>query len=426
VNGEVYCREIQPSDNQFKVLSKIQFHLYSSNYRGLERELANENPNKSVSYYVDIISNDLHDFSEKIKNTKFKKEFLLKWGAENSQTTLRRTKLRSIQVQPLSLSLFDKMDIISKEILKVIDNALLLKSNHVDLSESDKGFLLITQFITDLLGASSPEGRLFTSIYNEKIKIENTPELIKKFLILGIIILINVSFILVVISVTIYDDEVWFYSFFPATFAITLVLDMIVHFLSVLIHNFLIPNIIHDTVMFAKQICMDHFENFISSNFPFSNYETFSASRYLHASHLYAQSLEQSIEKVFVSSYISTFPGRAGWMWNNDKSLVSNFGLLIIKLSCLFPRKFNLVVIKSLFLLSFTIIFLEVNSLLSELIVYILLSVLMLSIISFTTYGLFNPHRINKVYPEELFSDTIGVESKSNLKERNRSESLTI
>jgi hypothetical protein len=150
------------------------------------------------------------------------------------------------------------MDIISKEILKVIDNALLLKSNHVDLSESDKGFLLIRQFLIDLLGASSPEGKLFTSIYNEKIKIENTPESTKKFVILGIIILINLSFILVVISVTIYDDEVWFYSFFPATFVITLVLDMIVHFLSVLIHNFLIPNILHDTVMFAKQICMDH------------------------------------------------------------------------------------------------------------------------------------------------------------------------
>ena len=169
MNSEVYCREIQPSDNQFKVLSKIQFHLYSSNYRGLERELANENPSKLVSYYVDIISNDLHDFSEKIKNTKFKKEFLLKWGAENSQTTLRRTKLRSIQVQPLSLSLFDKMDIISKEILKVVDSTLLMISSHVDLSESDKGFLLITQFITDLLGASIPEGKLFTSIYNEKM-----------------------------------------------------------------------------------------------------------------------------------------------------------------------------------------------------------------------------------------------------------------
>jgi hypothetical protein len=32
----------------------------------------------------------------------------------------------------------------------------------------------------------------------------------------------------------------------------------------------------------------------------------------------------------------------------------------------------------------------------------------------------------NKVYPEELFSDTIGVESKSNLKEQNKSESLLV
>jgi hypothetical protein len=221
------------------------------------------------------------------------------------------------------------------------------------------------------------------------------------------IIAFNIFFILLAVIITWKDNNFWFYSFFSLTFAIAYGLDMIVHFFSILIHDFLIPNIIYDTVMFAKQICMDHFETFISSNFPFSNYETFSASRYLHASHLYAQSLEQSIEKVFVSSYISTFPGRAGWMWNNDKSLVSDFGLLIIKLSCLFPRKFNLVVIKSLFLLSFTIIFLEVNSLMSELIVYILLSVLMFSIISFTTYGLFNPHRINKVFPRENSSSSL-------------------
>ena len=240
------------------------------------------------------------------------------------------------------------------------------------------------------------------------------------------IIALNILFILLAIIVTWKDNNFWFYSFFSLTFAIAYGLDMIVHFFSILIHDFLIPNIIYDTVIFAKQICMDHFANFISSDITSSNYETFSASRYLHASHLYAQSLEQSIEKVFVSSYMNIFPGRAGWMWNNDKSLVSKFGLLIIKLSCLFPRKFNLVVIKSLFLLSFTIIFLEINSLLSELIVYILLSVLMFFIISFTTYGLFNPHRINKVYPEELFSETIGVESKSDSKERNKSESMVL
>ena len=91
------------------------------------------------------------------------------WPSESSEIITQNQKMRSIQVQPLSLSLFDKMDLISNEISKVVDCTLLMISNHVDLSESDKGFLLITQFITDLLGASSPEGKLFTSIYNDKM-----------------------------------------------------------------------------------------------------------------------------------------------------------------------------------------------------------------------------------------------------------------
>jgi hypothetical protein len=221
VNGEVYFRHIQPSEYDFTILSKIQYHLYSSKYRGFERELVIKNTNRLISNYVAIISKDLNTFIEEIINPRSKREFLLKWNiskksyeqssliksnkiqpvsdesseqnsiandnkiyplsGESSQIITQNhkmrsiklitenQKMRSIQVQPLSLSLFDKMDIISKEILKVVDSTLLMISSHVDLSESDKGFLLITQFITDLLGASSPEGKLFTSIYNEKM-----------------------------------------------------------------------------------------------------------------------------------------------------------------------------------------------------------------------------------------------------------------
>ena len=89
------------------------------------------------------------------------------------------------------------------------------------------------------------------------------------------------------------------------------------------IYDFFIPNIIYDSVSYAKHLCDNHIDNLVSASIPHSVFEGYSASRYLHASHFYADTLEFSVEKSVVMTYINSLPGRTGYLWNN---LTKNFG----------------------------------------------------------------------------------------------------
>lgn len=133
------------------------------------------------------------------------------------------------------------------------------------------------------------------------------------------------------------DNGHWFESFFFIAISFTFAFEILVDLISIIVCDIFLPNMIYPVVMYAKRMCEHHMEKLCSVNYPLDYYDSFSSSRYLHASHFYADCIELSIEKVFVMSFVNPFPGRMSWS-RNEATFSSPMGWVLISLCSMLPH----------------------------------------------------------------------------------------
>lgn len=131
------------------------------------------------------------------------------------------------------------------------------------------------------------------------------------------------------------DNTNWFQSFFFIAFVFVVTFDVLADFFMILVCDILIPNMIHSVVMYAKSICSGQAQTISTKSYSLDRYDSFSASRYLHASHFYSDCVEFSIEKVFVVSYINPFPSRIGL--STQASFSSPVGMIFMSIVSYIP-----------------------------------------------------------------------------------------
>ena len=205
------------------------------------------------------------------------------------------------------------------------------------------------------------------------------------------------------------DNPGWFQSFFFIALGFTLTFDAFVDFMLILITDILIPNMISPAVLYAKRICEGLVQNVCSATYSLDNYESFSSSRYLHASHFYADCVEFSIEKVFVMSYINPFPGRAG-LSHNEASFSTPIGRLLISICSLVPKSLQRLMIIWGSSLGLVLVFLKI-ALISSFACYCFAALLLLMLfVIFFFGGNVNDQDLDhrQVYPEPLSNNDPG------------------
>jgi hypothetical protein len=173
------------------------------------------------------------------------------------------------------------------------------------------------------------------------------------------------------------DSGFWFESFFFIALGFTLAFEILVDLISIVICDVFLPNMIYPVVMYAKRICEHHMEKLCSLNYPLDHYDSFSSSRYLHASHFFADCIELSIEKVFVMSYVNPFPGRMSWS-HNKASFSSPVGWMLISLCSMLPHAVLKVLVNFIFSIVSLLVFLSIASSGVNYFVYFLVLVILL------------------------------------------------
>ncbi len=284
-------------------------------------------------------TNDTRDYMETLHGEALI-DFKRQWGIVPPSSYLRAMSTGRVAVFDIDASLYN-LDKISEEILEANRMAAHMYTHTRELCQQAKGYLLLCLFLSDIMGRRSLEGRLFSQKIQEEMYQHELPSMAHKYTVYAYIIGMNVFMLLWSLYVAGYDSNRFFDSFFYVTFACTLGLDMMTDVFMKVIYDFMIPNTIHNHILYAKHECEKHINSVISSEVPFHKYESYSSSRYLHASYFYADTFESSLEKSFVMTYINSHPGMTGYLWNK---LPRNFlpsipSRLAIMLNIYIPRR---------------------------------------------------------------------------------------
>merc|ERR1711998_351959 len=237
---------------------------------------------------------DTRDFMEGLEGeilVNFKRE----WGVVPTEQYLKAISVGQVAAIDIDATLYN-LERISEEIMIANRVAANMYTHTRDLSQEDKGYLLVCLFLADLIGRRSLEGMLFTQKIQEQMYQQELPSMAHKYTLCAYIIVINMFMLLWTLYVAGYDSNKFFNSFFYITFICVLGQDVMIDVLMKSIYDFFIPNIIYDSVSYAKHLCDNHIDNLVSASIPHSVFEGYSASRYLHASHFYADTLEFSVE----------------------------------------------------------------------------------------------------------------------------------
>ena len=260
-------------------------------------------------------------------------EFKNIWAVIPSGSYLKAMSMGRVAAFDIDAHLYN-LDRICDEIMQANRVAAQMYSHTRQLSQEDKGYLLMCLFMADLMGRRTLEGLLFYRKIQEHMYQHELPSMAKKFIVFAYIIGINGFMLLWSLYVAGYDSNRFFNSFFYVTFACVLGQDVMIDVMVKTLYDFLIPNTIHESILYARRMCFEHMESLVSSGQSLSAFEGYSSSRYLHASHFYADTLENSVEKSFVMTYNDPLPGRTGYLWNGlEKSytptMPSRFAMML-------------------------------------------------------------------------------------------------
>ena len=204
------------------------------------------------------------------------------------------------------------------------------------------------------------------------------------------------------------DSTNWFQSFFFIAFVFVVTFDVLADFIMILVCDILIPNMIHSAVMYAKSICSGQAQTISNKSCSLDRYDSFSASRYLHASHFYSDCVEFSIEKVFVVSYVNPFPSRIGL--SAQASFSSPVGMIFISIISYIPISLQKLLVNTGSSVGFLYLFLIISTSSGSSGCYGTACGLLLAISMVYFFGLSsvkNRSARHKVNPEEMIQDSV-------------------
>ena len=361
---EIYTQTATSSKPALDHLTKILHRVYSSQYGRVDRNLLSLNSTVSKSALLKVFTADFSDFVNHTGASSFSNELKSEWGVTSpSRSCMSLFKRNSVLPAPVAENIeaalyIPRISDIAKEMSRANTLAASMFMKTRSLEEHEKRYLLMDMFVADVIGRNTPEGKLFSSFTMPTVVIYSSislliynilclyfyiqqilPSLGQWLVVLFFCVILVVFFIVFSLFVLGKDSTVWFQSFFFLAIGFTIVFEILADFVSVSICDVLIPNMIYSAVTYTKRICEHQAQKLSSLTYPLDYFDSFSSSRYLHASHFYADCIEFSIEKVFVMSYINPFPGRAGLSWShNEASFTTPIGRLLISICLIIPQ----------------------------------------------------------------------------------------
>ena len=217
------------------------------------------------------------------------------------------------------------------------------------LSQDERGFILITVFLLDLMGSNTLCGRLFYHfIIQPRLKSSNTATklFITLAILLGNVVVLGMAAYLVAFNKT--DFMTWIDSWMQCSFLALSIEIVILSRNRVFLLDCLLPSAIHEDVSFTMIQLYEHTDRVIStiSRVAVDMYmNLFSASNFLYLSEYIASQFQMNriacspIVKFIVLSYKDVRPKRSSFLWH-EKLLQSGMHSKIFPTSEIAGSKF--------------------------------------------------------------------------------------